>query len=119
MGEVSGGCTQALHILGAAPLQRVLLKQPPTRGDWQLCQEQFLTQKAKKECLQEYKQAGCCPAISWLLLCHHLCIAACSSPGLERDRAGHLLAALCQLPTGLPMDFLPLSHACSFAPGSD
>lgn len=31
--EMSGGCTQALRILGAAPLRRVRLEQPPTRRD--------------------------------------------------------------------------------------
>lgn len=39
----------------------------------------------KRKPLQAYKQAGCCPAVSWLLLCHHVCVAACSSSGLEKD----------------------------------
>ena len=30
LGEVSGGCTQAPGILGAAPLRRPRLEQPPT-----------------------------------------------------------------------------------------
>lgn len=68
MGEVSGSCTQALRILGASPL-------------WKSSSSNYLPEETsscagavfnpkikegkKRERLQAYKWAGCCPAVSW------------------------------------------------------
>lgn len=89
MGEVSGGCTQALRILRGCPSPesvaeattylRRLLAVPGAIFNPQS------EEGKKQEPLQVYKQAGCCSAISWLLLLCHLCVAACSSFCLERD----------------------------------
>jgi len=48
--------------------------------------------------LQARKQAGCCPAVSWLLLCGHLCVAAYLSPG---SGGGLNRAASCHLVPGI------------------
>lgn len=79
VGEVSGGCIQAPSILRDAPLRRAWLEQPPTRRDRWLCQEQFLTPKAKRErrgspcsCINRQAAAqlshGCCFAVTSVLL---------------------------------------------------
>lgn len=97
MGEVSGSCTHSLRILGAGPLWRSGSSNHLPEETSSCAGAVFnpeVKEGQKREPLQAYEQAGCCPAISWSPL--RCCLF------IPRSGEGLSWATACCLVPGIP-----------------